>query len=64
MIDIPIDAVVHILLIESRSVPTYCCLIDEIELDDGLSWYHDIYHFLRLDAYPEATIAKDKRALR
>ena len=43
MIDIPIDAIVRSLLIELRSVPTYCCLIDEIELDDGLPWYHDIY---------------------
>ncbi|KAL6344316.1 hypothetical protein AAG906_037890 [Vitis piasezkii] len=64
MIDIPADAIVHPLLIESRFVPTYCCLIDEAELDDGLPWYHDMYHFLRLGAYPEATTAKDKRALR
>ena len=62
MIDIPADAIVCPLLIESRSIPVYCCLIDEIELDDCLPWYHDIYHFLRLGAYPEA--AKDKRALR
>ena len=64
MIDIPADATVHHLLIESRSVPTYCCLINDTELDDGLSWYHDIYHFLRLGAYPEAATTKDKRALR
>ncbi|RVW24892.1 hypothetical protein CK203_079477 [Vitis vinifera] len=32
----------------SRSVPAYCCLIDEAELDDGLPCYHDIYQFLRL----------------
>ncbi|RVW85560.1 hypothetical protein CK203_037485 [Vitis vinifera] len=32
--------------------------------DDGLPWYHDIYHFLRLGVYPEAATAKDKRALR
>ena len=44
MIDIPVDAIVRPLLIESRSVPIYCCLIDETELDDGLPWYHDIYH--------------------
>ena len=62
MIDIPVDAIVCPLLIESRSIPTYCCLIDEIELDDCLPWYHDIYHFLRLGAYSEA--AKDKKALR
>ena len=62
MIDIPTDATVRPLLIESRSVPTYCCLIDDTELDDGLPWYHDIYHFLRLGAYSEA--AKDKIALR
>ncbi|WJZ81616.1 hypothetical protein VitviT2T_001450 [Vitis vinifera] len=64
MIDIPIDATVRPLLIESRSAPAYCCLIDDVEPDDGLPWYHDIYHFLRLDVYPEAATAKDKRALR
>ena len=64
MIDIPADTTIRPLLIESRSIPTYCCLIDDTEPDDGLSWYHDIYHFLRLGVYPEATTAKDKRALR
>ena len=64
MIDIPTNTVIHPLLIKSRSVPAYCCLIDEVEFDDGLPWYHDIYQFLRLDAYLEATTAKDKRALR
>ncbi|RVW12710.1 hypothetical protein CK203_111452 [Vitis vinifera] len=34
MIDIPIDTVVCPLLIESRSIPAYCCLIDKAELDD------------------------------
>ena len=43
MIDIPTDTVVCSLLIESRSVPAYCCLIDEVEFDAGLPWYHDIY---------------------
>ena len=64
MIDIPIDATVRPLLIESRSAPAYCCLIDGAEPDDGLPWYHDIYHFLRLGIYPEVATAKDKRALR
>ncbi|RVW45429.1 hypothetical protein CK203_079721 [Vitis vinifera] len=63
MIDIPV-ATVRPLLIESRSAPAYCCLIDDVEPDDGLPWYHDIYHFLRLGVYPEAATAKDKRALR
>ncbi|RVW42238.1 hypothetical protein CK203_096569 [Vitis vinifera] len=36
MIDIPTDANVPPLLIESRSVLVYCCLIDDTELDDGL----------------------------
>ncbi|KAL6323896.1 hypothetical protein AAG906_005893 [Vitis piasezkii] len=49
MIDIPTDIVVRPLLIELRSVPAYCYLIDE---------------FLRLGAYPEATTTKDKRASR
>ena len=64
MINIPADATIHPLLIESRSVPAYCCLIDNIEPNDGLPWYHDIYHFLRLGVYPEIATAKDKRALR
>ena len=64
MIDILVDIVVRPLLIESRFVSTYYCLIDEAKLDDGLPWYHDIYWFLRLDAYPKAITAKDKRALR
>ena len=64
MIDIPTDTIVRHLLIKSRSVPTYCCLIDEAELDNGLPWYHDIYQYLRLDIYLKVTTAKDKRALR
>ena len=64
MIDILVDVTVCPLLIESRSVPAYCCLIDETEFDDGLPWYHDIYQFLRLSAYLEVATAKDKRALR
>ena len=64
MIDIPVDTVVHHLLIESRSVLAYCYLIDEVELDDGLPWYHDIYQFLIFDTHPEVTTTKDKRALR
>ncbi|KAJ9691124.1 hypothetical protein PVL29_013344 [Vitis rotundifolia] len=64
MIDILADTIVRPLLIESRSVPAYCCLIDDPEIDDDLPWYHDIYHFLRLGIYPEAATAKDRRALR
>ena len=64
MIDVPTDATVRPLLIESRSAPAYCCLIDDTEPDDGLPWYHDIYHFLKLGIYPDVAMAKDKRALR
>ena len=64
MIDIPADTIVRLLLIESRSIPAYYCLIDEAKFDDGLPWYHNIYQFLRLGAYPEAVMAKNKRALR
>ena len=39
-------------------------MIDEVELDDGFPWYHDIYQFLRLGIYLEVAMAKDKRALR
>ena len=64
MTDILADATVRPLLIESRSAPVYCCLIGDTEIDNGLPWYHDIYHFLRLGVYPEASTAKHKRALR
>ena len=64
MIEIPKGVVVRPLLVETRSVPSYCYLIDESEFDDGLPWYHDIYQFLRYGTYPEAVTAKDKRALR
>ncbi|KAL6345878.1 hypothetical protein AAG906_020460 [Vitis piasezkii] len=41
-----IGAIVRPLLIESRSVPAYCCLIDETKLDDvileGATWLMDL----------------------
>ena len=64
MINIPEGVVVRLLLVETRVVPTYCCLIDESRFDDGLSWYHDIYQFLRYNTYLGATTTKDNRALR
>ena len=51
MIDIPVDAIFWPLLIESRLVPAYYCLIHKTELDDGLPWYHNIYQFLRFGAF-------------
>ena len=50
------------LSIETRSTPAYCCLIGDIEDQDELPWYHDIYQFLSCDAYLELASAKDKRA--
>ena len=64
MIDILADATVCPLLIESRFASAYCCLIDDIEPNDGLPWYYDIYHFLRLGVYPKCVTTKDNRALR
>ena len=64
MIDILESVVIRLLLVETRVVPVYCCLIDESVFDDGLSWYHDIYQFLRYDTYPKVVTTKDKRALR
>ena len=43
MIEIPTRVIVRPLLIKTRSVPTYCCLIRDIEDQDELPWYHDIY---------------------
>ena len=36
MINIPADATLRPLLIKSRFIPTYCCLIDDTKPDDGL----------------------------
>ncbi|RVW25748.1 hypothetical protein CK203_110119 [Vitis vinifera] len=49
------------------ALATLASMIDipaDATIDDGLPWYHDIYHFLRLGVYPEAATAKDRRALR
>ena len=64
MIDILEDVVVWPLRVETRVIPAYCFLIDESRFDDGLSWYHFIYQFLRYDTYLEVVTAKDERALR
>ena len=52
------------LLIKTRSAPAYCYFIGDIEDQDELPWYHNIYQFLSCGAYPESAFAKDKRALR
>ena len=43
MIYILVDTVVCLLLIESRYILVYNCLIHETKLNDGLPWYQDIY---------------------
>ena len=52
------------LLIKIRSAPSYCCLIGDIEDQDELPWYHDIYRFLSCGSYLKSASAKDRRALR
>ena len=64
VIEIPAGVIVRPFFIETRSALGYCCLIGDIEDQDELPWYHDIYQFLSYDTYPESTLAKDKRALR
>ena len=64
VIEIPVGVTVRPLLIETRSTPVYCCLIGDIEDQDELPWYHDIYQFMLCGAYPKSASAKDKRALR
>ena len=43
-----------VLLIETRSAPSYCCLIRDVEDQDELPWYQDIYQFLSYGAYPKS----------
>ena len=63
-VNFPTDVVIRPLLIESRFAPTYCYLIGEIEVQDDLTWYYDIYQVLRSGTYPNAATTKDRRALR
>ncbi|RVW59853.1 Retrovirus-related Pol polyprotein from transposon 17.6 [Vitis vinifera] len=62
--EIPTGVTMRPLLIETSSAPTYCCLIGDTEDQDKLPWYHDIYQFLACGTHPEASTAKDRRALR
>ena len=43
VIKIPAGMTVRPLLIETRSALAYYCLIRDIEDQDELPWYHDIY---------------------
>ena len=64
VVEILMGVIMWTLLIETRSAPTYCCLIRDIENRDELPWYHDIYQFLSCGAYLETATSKDRRALR
>ena len=64
VIEIPTRVTMRPLLIETRSALAYCCLIRDINDQDELPWYHDIYQFLSCYAYLELASAKDMRALR
>ena len=46
VVEIPEGVTVRPLMIETRSAPAYCGLIGDIENQDELPWYHDIYQFL------------------
>ena len=52
------------LMIKTRFAPAYYCLIGDIENQDEIPWYHDIYQFLSCGVYPKTTTTKDRRALR
>ena len=64
LVEIPAGVTMRPLMIETRFAPAYCCLIGDIENQDELPWYHDIYQFLSCGVYPETATPKDKRALR
>ena len=64
VVEIHAGVIVQPLLIETMFVPSYYCLIGDIENEDELPWYHDIYWFLSCGAYPETATSKDRRALR
>ena len=63
-VEIPTGVIIRPLMIETRFTPAYFCLIRDIENQDELPWYHDIYQFLSCGAYLEIAIPNDRRALR
>ena len=64
LVEIPAGVIVRPMLIDTRSIPAYRYLIGDIENQDELPWYHDIYQFLSSGYYPETATSKDRRALR
>ena len=64
VVEIPAGVTMRPLMIETRFAPSYYCLIEDIENQDELPWYHDIYQFLSCGVYPETATPKDRRALR
>ena len=64
VVEIPAGVTMRPLMIETRFEPAYYCLIGDIENQDELPWYHDIYQFLSCGVYPETATPKDRRALR
>ena len=64
VVEILAGVIVRPLLIETKSTPAYCCLIGDIENQDEIPQYHDIYQFLSCGAYLETATAKDRKALR
>ena len=64
VIEIPMGVTMRPLLIETRYVLAYCCLIGEMEDQVELPWYHNIHQFLSYNTYLESILAKDRRALR
>ena len=64
VVEIPAGLITRPLLIKTRSAPAYYSLIGDIENQDKLPWYHDIYQFMSCGAYPETATTKDRRALR
>ena len=43
VIEIHTGVIMRPLLIETRSAPAYCCLIGDIEYQNELPWYPNIY---------------------
>ena len=50
MIEILVGMTMWPLLIETKSTPAYYCLIENIEDQVELPWYHDIHQFLAYGA--------------
>ncbi|XP_058216757.1 uncharacterized protein LOC131327627 [Rhododendron vialii] len=63
MIELPIGVKLRPIVIEQRDLPTYEYVNAIDDVNDGLSWYHDIWNFVESGEFPVEATKKDRITL-